>query len=109
MLSMKRDSAAKDGPSSGQPWAAEDKKLGVEICMLPEDNMNWINEDAMAVDAEEPTAEDMAAAVEFAETVLGAGAVVVGGSAAVGGSGRGGGGAAAGSSEETAAASTPGP
>lgn len=67
MLSVKRDKSVKDGPGPAQPWPEDAKKLGVEICLLPNSDADW-EEDGVG-DAEEPSVQE-GIPIALAEVVL---------------------------------------
>lgn len=62
MLSVKRDQALKVGaPPPGQPFPKESKKLGVDVCLLPNtDKMEWQEESRFPCDSEDLGGEDAA-------------------------------------------------
>ena len=61
MLSVKLDSALKVGaPPPGQPFPKESKKLGVEVCLLPNtDTREWQEESPRPCDSEDLGEKDV--------------------------------------------------
>lgn len=88
MLSVKLDSALKAGgaPPPGQPFPKESKKLGVEVCLLPNtDKREWQEESTTPCDSEDlggASDEDVAAVIGDALS----GVVLNGGGGGVGSS-----------------------
>lgn len=102
MLSVKRDKALKAGvPPPGQPFPKEEsKKLGVDVCLLPNTKEDW-QEDSLLLgcdsDEDPSTPEEVAAALS---EVFSSSGVGINGDGAGGGGGGGRAGGEGGEEEE---------